>query len=41
MVLVRPDGYIGFQAQTWTGEAQDAFHDFLAQQFAPAETHAR
>lgn len=35
-VLVRPDGYIGFQAQMWTPEAQDAFDDFFTRQFAPA-----
>lgn len=34
-VLVRPDGYIGFQAQTWSREARDALDRFLAQQFAP------
>ena len=38
-VLVRPDGYIGFQAQTWMNEAQDTFVDHFSQQFAPARAH--
>jgi hypothetical protein len=40
-VLVRPDGYIGFQAQSCTPEAQDAFDDFFTEQFAPADARAR
>ena len=34
-VLVRPDGYVGFQAQAWTAAAQDAFEAHFGQQFAP------
>lgn len=35
-VLVRPDGYIGFQAQTWSDEARQALDRHLDGQFAPA-----
>ncbi|MGH7786523.1 MAG: FAD-dependent monooxygenase [Candidatus Binatia bacterium] len=35
-VLVRPDGYIGFQAQRWNDEARDALDRHLERQFAPA-----
>lgn len=33
-VLVRPDGYVGFQAQAWTAAAREALEELLAQQFA-------
>ncbi len=35
-VLVRPDGYIGFQAETWNAEARAAFERLFATQFSPA-----
>ena len=38
--LIRPDGYIGFQAQTWDVEARDALDGFLDRQFAPADESA-
>lgn len=36
-VLVRPDGYVGFQAQAWTAAARDAFEGHFGEQFAPAD----
>ena len=39
-VLIRPDGYIGFQAPAWNAEAQDALGRFLDRQFAPADKDA-
>ncbi len=35
-VLVRPDGYIGFQAEAWTADAHGAFEAYFTQQFEPA-----
>jgi hypothetical protein len=37
-VLVRPDGYIGFQAEAWTADAHGAFEAYFARQFEPATT---
>lgn len=36
-VLVRPDGYIGFQAQTWDAAAEQALDELLRRLFAPAD----
>ncbi len=35
-VLIRPDGYVGFQADKWTPEAMTVLDRFLGSQFAPA-----
>lgn len=35
-VLVRPDGYIGFQAQAWNAGAEAALEALLARHFVPA-----
>jgi len=35
-VLIRPDGYIGFQAEKWNAEARSALDGFLSIQFSPA-----
>jgi hypothetical protein len=35
-LLVRPDGYVGFQAQSWTPAARAALDELLARQFVPA-----
>ncbi|MFZ4683648.1 MAG: FAD-dependent monooxygenase, partial [Terrimicrobiaceae bacterium] len=39
-VLVRPDGYIAFQAGAWNAEAQAALDAFLLGQFFPCEEAA-
>lgn len=36
-VLIRPDGHIGFQAQTWNAEAQASLDRLLDRQFTPAD----
>lgn len=36
-VLVRPDGYVGFQAETWNAEARAAFDRHFSSQFWPRE----
>jgi hypothetical protein len=35
-VLIRPDGYVGFQAEKWNDEARSALDGFLNIQFSPA-----
>ena len=35
-MLVRPDGYVGFQAEKWNDEARSALDGFLNIQFSPA-----
>ncbi len=35
-VLVRPDGYVGFQAEKWNAEARKALDELLSIQFRPA-----
>jgi len=35
-VLIRPDGYVGFQAEKWNAEARSALDGFLSIQFSPA-----
>jgi hypothetical protein len=33
-VLIRPDGYVGFQAEKWNPEARSALDEFLNIQFS-------
>lgn len=35
-VLVRPDGYVGFQAEVWNDDARAAFERLFGRQFIPA-----
>jgi hypothetical protein len=35
-VLIRPDGYVGFQAEKWSPEARSALDELLNVQFGPA-----
>lgn len=35
-ILVRPDGYVGFQAEKWNDEARNALDELLELQFSPA-----